>query len=312
MTIRYTCKECKSVLKIRTELAGTTANCPKCKTEFVIPKPELLPAGLAAASDEPLPLDMPLEVTPEVDLRDTDLVESPDLASGATPGVVAKIAAPPDSSPKPSVAELMREHEATRKKKTEKKQKGSLEAAAAVAGIVTSGSASDVLTRTYDQKRGKSSDPPPMTREERREAEQREAIKQFAIRGGAGLAGVLVFAYFLVSWAFSDAIPDLEYSSGVVMLNNAPLAGVRVEFAPVKTLGGPNPENATPSVGYTNEAGEYVLMYDPVNEGVLAGIHSVSIMMPSGAMFQLSAADREKTVSESGENTFNFSLSTGG
>ena len=39
MTIRFTCSECASVLKIKDELAGTPARCPKCKTKFVVPNP---------------------------------------------------------------------------------------------------------------------------------------------------------------------------------------------------------------------------------------------------------------------------------
>lgn len=37
MTIRFTCSECASVLKIKDELAGTKGKCPKCKTPFVVP-----------------------------------------------------------------------------------------------------------------------------------------------------------------------------------------------------------------------------------------------------------------------------------
>ncbi len=37
MTIRFTCAECASVLKIKDELAGTSGRCPKCKTKFVVP-----------------------------------------------------------------------------------------------------------------------------------------------------------------------------------------------------------------------------------------------------------------------------------
>lgn len=37
MTIRYTCPECSSVLKIKSDLAGTNARCPKCKRKFVVP-----------------------------------------------------------------------------------------------------------------------------------------------------------------------------------------------------------------------------------------------------------------------------------
>lgn len=37
MTIRFTCTQCSSTLKIKDELAGTNGHCPKCKTEFVVP-----------------------------------------------------------------------------------------------------------------------------------------------------------------------------------------------------------------------------------------------------------------------------------
>ena len=37
MTIRFTCTQCSSVLKIKDELAGTNGHCPKCKVEFVVP-----------------------------------------------------------------------------------------------------------------------------------------------------------------------------------------------------------------------------------------------------------------------------------
>ena len=40
MTIRFTCSECASVLKIKDELAGSAGRCPKCKTKFIVPTPE--------------------------------------------------------------------------------------------------------------------------------------------------------------------------------------------------------------------------------------------------------------------------------
>src|SRR5579859_965667 len=51
MTIRYTCPECSSVLKIKDELAGTAAKCPKCKSKFVVPPPE---GAEPTKADEPL------------------------------------------------------------------------------------------------------------------------------------------------------------------------------------------------------------------------------------------------------------------
>ena len=56
MTIRFTCAECASVLKIKDELAGTSGRCPKCKTNFVVPMPqpdhELLPQSEEAHSQD--------------------------------------------------------------------------------------------------------------------------------------------------------------------------------------------------------------------------------------------------------------------
>ena len=39
MTIRFTCDQCGSVLKIKDELAGTDGKCPKCKKRFIVPEP---------------------------------------------------------------------------------------------------------------------------------------------------------------------------------------------------------------------------------------------------------------------------------
>ncbi len=48
MTIRFKCAKCASVLKIKEELAGTGAKCPKCKTPFTVPEPTPEPS-----TDEP-------------------------------------------------------------------------------------------------------------------------------------------------------------------------------------------------------------------------------------------------------------------
>ena len=63
MTIRVTCDQCGSVLKIKDELAGTDGKCPKCKTRFVVPsrteeEPEDEPQ--AEAADVPFPLRAPV------------------------------------------------------------------------------------------------------------------------------------------------------------------------------------------------------------------------------------------------------------
>ena len=54
MTIRVTCDQCGSVLKVKDELAGTDGKCPKCKTRFVVPaRTEEESNGEAAAASSP-------------------------------------------------------------------------------------------------------------------------------------------------------------------------------------------------------------------------------------------------------------------
>ena len=75
MTIRFSCKKCESVLKIRDEMAGTKAKCPKCKRPFVVPAAPTkdAPPEQQQEPEESLEdlVDMPLELTPPVQF-DTD------------------------------------------------------------------------------------------------------------------------------------------------------------------------------------------------------------------------------------------------
>jgi hypothetical protein len=49
------------------------------------------------------------------------------------------------------------------------------------------------------------------------------------------------------------------------------------------------------------------MMYDPVNPGVLPGVHEVSISAGSGLPLTIASEDQKKTVS-SDSRVFNFSL----
>lgn len=40
MSIRVVCQQCHAKMDIKEELAGSTRKCPKCKTEFTVPKPD--------------------------------------------------------------------------------------------------------------------------------------------------------------------------------------------------------------------------------------------------------------------------------
>ncbi|MCA9085361.1 MAG: hypothetical protein KDA81_14960 [Planctomycetaceae bacterium] len=317
MVIRCTCANCKAVLKVNDDLAGTKGKCPKCKTVFTVPSGK--PASTAKKSsvaasppDDDELVDMPVDLTPDVDYSATDDFDTSDNLYGSdafhddvsSPAIHTDRPSPPAQPQRPSIAELMKEHEAAKLKKSKKKEKGSLEGAAAAASVMTAGTAADALSRSYERKRGESGEAPPPTREELRAMEEKRAMLEFAGRSGVGLVVLLVAGYFLFQWAFSEPLPDLEYVSGVVTQNNAPLAGVMVQFAP--QVG--SDQNGTVSTGLTDADGNYVMMYDLENEGVLPGNHRVSILTVSGLEYPMPDAEREKSVTPGGNNTFNFSL----
>lgn len=297
MTIRFTCDKCESVLKIRDEMAGTKAKCPKCKTPFVVPAAQSENSAAQDASaknpqaSEVLEdmVDMPLELTPPVKFDTDDGFDPLDILSGPATSTAATTAVV-DEKPKPSIAELMREHEANlaSKKSRRNKNKSSSEDAGAAAAM-TAGTASDALARNFDQKRGKASEPPPLTREERRAEEDKVAMKQFAIKGGAALAGIFVCLYFVVNWMFSEAIPDLSYVSGVITVNGQALGDAQITFSRQKSPEGNelDEEGATPSSGSTDSTGKYTLMYDAEQgiEGVLPGTHKLHIITSSGISY---------------------------
>lgn len=322
MTIRYACVECSSVLKIRDELAGTNAKCPKCKTEFVIPAPEGSPkkkpargkkkalAAKAAALPKMPMVDMPIEVTPKVDPADTDLLEIA-RAAAETAATAATAAA---AAPKPSIAELMREHEESKKKKkgaTASREPSEAASSSSLAGMVTSGSAADVLTRNYDQKRGQSSDAPPMTREERRAAEQKEALRAFVVKMWPVVAGVVVGIVALFWYMTSEPLPDLGYPRGVVTQNGQPMSNVLVEFIPMEsksTLDGKVVK--TVCSGYTDENGSYTIMYDleQAVQGAVVGSHRIKITSLDGISFAVPPDQSTQTVENGTTTEINFSL----
>jgi DNA-directed RNA polymerase subunit RPC12/RpoP len=60
MTIRYTCTQCGSHLKIKDEKAGKPGHCPKCQAEFIIPQPEQVGVvGAGGASHDAPPAAAP-------------------------------------------------------------------------------------------------------------------------------------------------------------------------------------------------------------------------------------------------------------
>ncbi len=99
MTIRVTCDQCGSVLKIKDELAGTDGKCPKCKTRFVVPQPsaeEAVPEGVIEPTTVATPSSVTAESTP------SSPAKSSSKSASKAPD---KPASPPAEKPKRKPAE---------------------------------------------------------------------------------------------------------------------------------------------------------------------------------------------------------------
>ena len=77
MTIRYECKKCSSVLKIKEDRAGQKGKCPKCREPFIIPVPD-------EASDTPAPAAA-TSIQDEDDMVAAYLSEGPDVEIQSRP-----------------------------------------------------------------------------------------------------------------------------------------------------------------------------------------------------------------------------------
>lgn len=316
MTIRYECPECSSVLKIKPEKAGQQGKCPKCKSEFTIPE-ESTPQE--PQNSEPLPseddlIDMPLEVTPAVVLPKQSNTASDEFdpmgvlnSDSASGGVATAVGS---GEMKPSVADLMREHqekrareEAKRLKRQQKKALNPL-----LAEMETSGSAADAITRTYERKREEASDAAPLSRDERRAKENRAAIIRFSLQLAGVLTLVIVFGVGLFTYVLSSSGPAVVEVTGKVTFQGQPLSGYRVQFEPIQKIGGPALEGGTSS-GRTSATGDFVLQYKPNVAGAVVGLHKVTIENTSGLLLRLPPEMAEQEVTEDAEqNHFEFNL----
>ena len=337
MTIRFKCDECDSVLKIKDELAGTKAKCPKCGNSFVIPQPPTRNKATISKSADPEPtkhpqrkakateksklktivgagerigdeggledlVDMPREITPRPVMESEAGFDPLDVLSDSAGGSG-------NSEPeelRPSVADLMREHQEAQEAKKAKRSSKKSNKEEQETKQFTAGTASDALSRSYDQKREKAGEAPAMTREERREAEYRKARNEFAVKAGGGLTALGVVLYFMFSWLMGPTLPDLEYVSGVITLGGAPASGMSVTFSPIDQGG--KGGTASSSTAYSDASGKYVLKFRPEIDGAVPGKHRVFLMDSSGFEFDLPPDKGEVTVVEGQSNTIDFQL----
>jgi DNA-directed RNA polymerase subunit RPC12/RpoP len=301
MTIRYTCTECESVLKIKDEKAGTEGKCPRCKTKFLVPRPgaenDASELGDTDLSDNDI--DMPLELTPDVEeMSEFDPMDVLDETPAMAPAPPTA-AAPAEN--RPSVAELMRDFEATKKPREKKASHPTVQKAASMETI---GTAADALSRAYQAKRDKASQP----REPQKEVDpERELLYEFLRKAVVGVGGLLIVIMGIYWWMSRDVYegPPLAETTGVVMQNGRPLVGVQVTFAPVSTPGEPGKPRSN---AITDEEGRFTMQLTAVWSGAVIGDHEITIYDPNGLPLPLPDTLGRQTVTEDGPNEFRFDL----
>lgn len=315
MTIRYTCTGCESVLKIKDEKAGTKGKCPKCKTEFLVPQPSSDEADAAdeSAASPDLPVDMsvdmPIELTPEVPSASTEFDPADYLSSsGSKPSSTPYGSAAPER--KPSVAELMRDFEATKKKDKDKGKKSGEVSKPAASTYETSGSAADALSRAYQQKR-ESASAPSVNQNDVKNAEERAAMMTFLkTRLGPGVAIVLLLIYGITSYMNYTPYegPALYRVYGVVKQGGQPLANARISFECDPSVPRGPDEPTYSATGTTDAQGNYELYFTAEYAGIPVGSYVVGVMSGSGAPVVVPDTEVRRTVSETADNKFDFNL----
>ena len=309
MKIRFECPDCGSVLKIRAEKAGQRGKCPKCKSAFTIPEALNDEKSLLTEADL---IDMPLEVTPVA------VVPEKPVASGEFDphGVLnshsnAEGAAQPAAANefKPSVAELMKEHqEKLAKDRIRRDRQESRRASPLLADVETSGSAADAITRRYEKKREESDETQVLSREQRRAAENRAALMRFAVQLVMVLLATTLFGYLLFNYVLSPDGPNLVDVTGKVTLRGEPtMTGYTIIFTPIQQRNAPKLE-ASGSAARINNNGEFELYYKPAIAGAVIATHQVTIENEFGVVQPMPEDYSQCKVTADGENHFEFNF----
>lgn len=341
MTIRFTCTECGSVLKIKDEKAGTEGHCPKCKTAFRVPElekptedleaPPVVATNPAEAAPSAADSDATRESSSDAEpiLRmDDDDFDSPPILSLSDDEITT-----PDPVEPPKPTEPPKPSKAVDTKAAKKKSKPKSDDDFDPAEFLSEGppppkwkaptstpsdfgglSMRDEPTeRSWEPPKPSKPTPSPGStaaaaaaawdskmaakqmhkaiKESRAEsiaakeaAEKGESfdyagfIREFGLKGLAGLAAIIVLTYGL--YLMVDrvmgrgiALPPLGYVSGKVTLNGQPVEGATVYFSPQDVAGSESKSSIRPrtSIAITDPQGQYRMIYIDTTQGVAIG-----------------------------------------
>ena len=261
MTIRYQCTECESVLKIREGKAGQAGRCPKCKTAFVIPEPELdedrrpltppAAAGSGDAEDDAMAFLM----------ESGDVPAAAPLATTSLEGEDELAPAIPPAPPSPSERQL---HRPPTRPQADSDD--------------TSSAASDLLTRSEAARVAAGNEKPVDSGPLIDMDEVREVAKRRVLPIVGGFLLVAGICYLMVNSMASDPdVPPLAPVSGTVTLDGKPLPQATVNFEPITDRTDPDQSRLGGSVGRSDTDGIYTLTYPGGHEGAVLGNHTVRV-----------------------------------
>jgi nitrate reductase NapE component len=301
MSIRYTCTQCHVVMKIKEEKAGSKARCPQCKLPFVVPAPGTAD-GQEADGDSSADPDLPLELTPEVEVPDAvfPVSQSPSYKIQVGKGTAGSAA----EDKKASVASLMRDFEATKTKKKSRRSAAEVPTLAAQ----TTGTAADALARAYQQKRENAANPQPKPAPSLLTPERRLAVAYFSKLIPAVLIALLA-GYGVYRWMVQDVYngPPLARVSGVVKKNGLPVEGIGLRFVPritgddvVSSGKSPGKAGKSSSSAKTDASGQFRMMYTALVEGVPIGACTLELSDSIGLPIRVPEKYQNQTVPEEG------------
>ena len=330
MTIRFTCAQCGSVLKIKDELAGTDGRCPKCKTPFVVPE---------SSSDEPSAKPLPSESSsvaaggpssgktkPRDETRKepagdepfdpADFLMSDDSGPPRRRATSFALDDKPDRSPSDDTR-----REVLGKKKgsspTPATDGKSLAAdAASESSVNASSHAKQLMVKTMEQSRAHAAE---MPEEEKPPGfDFAGMFRELGLKGGGAIliGCVLTYGLYLAfdrMMGTSLKLPPLAYVSGTIKLDGKPLPGATVYFAPQETaIGDSKRERARTSIGIANEQGQYKLIYIDKVQGVAVGKCRVwlDLVGPTGQVIPPAYSEGQLMVREvaTGSQTIDFDM----
>ena len=290
MTIRYTCPGCGSLLKIKDELAGTDGKCPKCKSEFVVPDPEPdVEAAEHETSRDVAPVEAPVLAAEPVtkaapkpaekvaskskkrvdaDFDPAEFLMSDDEGSPAGDAIPEM----PRSTPATWDSRQSDEDRPSRPTKAPTSSGAGLETGP---GFSASAHAREMMKKAMDDTRLHAGDAP--EKEERPRFDWAGFFHEVGLKGVGGLLFGIVLTYGL--YQFFDSmmggrlkLPNLGYVTGTVKLDDKPLEGATVYFAPTDAvIPGSKSERPRTSYGITDAAGHFSLVYIGTTTGVAVG-----------------------------------------